>query len=299
MSDGSAKIVRSDYGWDFYNQTGYNFPWSFPDKGVYGFNEIDGEVLMPSGFQMPSQKPRNFERTGEVLDVFAAGTQLWMDIQGGVGQAPWPAMADWPPQPASPHTADYHRPPSTLRTLPEWLAEDYAAGRQPGRLDPFNVDVSGASGASGAIGGTAIIGGTRSSKTHSSAATGSDAPDVPDWYAYSTDAAHFTPDLPATQPARLIVPKYSALRISASAVNRPSGAFRSSSATLLCDPPLRPLRRGLRPPRTPLHFARAGGRVGRGGRDAAGGAGGEGAGERVGRVGRVGLTGKSSGSTNT
>ena len=191
-SDGSAKIVRSDYGWDFNNQTGYNYPWSFPDKGVYGFNEIDGEVLMPSGFQMPSQKPRNFERTGEVLDVFAAGTQLWMDIQGGVGQAPWPAMVDWPPQPASPHTADYQRPPSTLRTLPEWLAEDYAAGRQPGRLDPFSVD------APGATGGTAIIGGTRSSKTYSSAATDNDAPDVPDWYADSTDAAHFTPDLPAT-----------------------------------------------------------------------------------------------------
>ena len=193
-ANGNQKVVKGDVGWDFNDATGdnYDYRWSFADKGVYGLREIDGDIFMPHGFQMPSQRPRNFERAGEVLDVFAAGTQLWTDIQGGVGNFPWPTMVDWPPQPASRHTPNYLRAPATLRTLPEWLGEDIAAGRRPGRLDPFFVDVD------GDAGGTAIVGGPWSTQTFNANATDPFAPGVPDWYVTSDDPAHFTPDLPAT-----------------------------------------------------------------------------------------------------
>ena len=187
-------------------------PWSFADKGLYGFREIDGDVLMPSGFQLPSTHIHNYEQVGEVLDEMAAGTELWLPIAStgpATGLPLWPGVTYspqyvqganpgllqtdlWPPEPALPSSAysgvggavplARRTWPVTLRTLPEWMAQEGHGGRLSlhGSQDDLNV----------------VVG---ASPVNTEALTGIDpeAPGLPDWILDSDDPRHLDPGQPA------------------------------------------------------------------------------------------------------
>ncbi|MCH2135767.1 MAG: hypothetical protein MK101_04190 [Phycisphaerales bacterium] len=219
--DGDWRYGRRDGGWggdmdgdlDGDNNADTDMlPWSFADKGLYGFREIDGDVLMPSGFTMPSTRIRNYEQVGEVLDEMAAGTELWMPLQdtGEVLDPPvWPTATpnpffpdlsgqqyivtrQWPPVPAVPaagHDSSGASVPGarrtwpvTLRTLPEWLSDMGHGGRLSlnGGNDPFNVVVG-----ANPPGTEAVLG------------TDAAATSVPDWVLSSDDPRHLDPGQPA------------------------------------------------------------------------------------------------------
>ena len=186
--------------------------WSFADKGLYGFREVDGEVLMPSGFAMPSTRIRNYEQVGEVLDELAVGTQLWMPLADTGEQVTtpiWPGVTEnplypnssaqqyimtrfWPPQPRLPlpgydmggNRVPYARRswPVTLQTLPEAMAINGHGGRLSlhGSNDPFNVVV-----------------GANPTRTEVLVGTDPAAPSVPDWVLASDDPRHLDPGQPA------------------------------------------------------------------------------------------------------
>ena len=66
---------------------------SYPDKGFYGPAEIDGEILMPFGYQV-QLKDANFEQVGEVLEVPTIAHELHvpMNQPGGGGFATTPGQ---------------------------------------------------------------------------------------------------------------------------------------------------------------------------------------------------------------
>ncbi|MCH2138405.1 MAG: hypothetical protein MK074_05075 [Phycisphaerales bacterium] len=172
-AEGNWRNGTREGGWGGAMTDTYGLPWSYADKGLYGFREIDGDVLEPNGIQLPSMHVHNFEQVGEALNEMAVGTELWMPIAASganTSQFIWPAVtynpqytdgatpglletAYWPPRPAMPmpgfdaagNTVPLARRtwPVTLRTLPEWLAKDGHAGRLSlhGEDDPFNVVV--------------------------------------------------------------------------------------------------------------------------------------------------------------
>jgi len=210
--DGDWRTVYRDKGWGGTMAASYGLPWSFADKGLYGIREIDGDILQPTGFQLPSMKIRNFEQVGEVLNEMAVGTELFMPIAGTgnlasfvvwPGATPNPVVADgtgpvwietpnWPPTPALP-LAGYDAMgtrvvlarrswPVTLRTLPEWIADEGHAGRLSlhGSDDRYNV----------------VVGAKPVETEH---ITGSDPTSwtVPDWVMDSDDPRHLDPGQPA------------------------------------------------------------------------------------------------------
>jgi hypothetical protein len=176
-------------------------PWSYPDKGYYGPAEIDGDILMPFGYQV-QLKDANFEQVGEVLEVPAIAHELHVPMQSSSStiKYSWPAdyYSQWPAVPnigAINSVGEVH----TTRTYSEQLAKELAEGAGPsaGRLRLTGTR----------DGPNAIVGDPR--RTHEvlnnqlltyepyDLKTGRGL--VPDWYLRADDVAHVEPDLPASQ----------------------------------------------------------------------------------------------------
>ncbi|MCH2141264.1 MAG: hypothetical protein MK100_09595, partial [Phycisphaerales bacterium] len=124
-------------------------PWSYPDKGYYGPEEIDGEIVMPHGLQL-SMKNANFEHVGEALGALTVAHELYMPLQTqGAGGGSFPAAwYGWPTSPRLPFDGnndgigEFPNHPSvgsadgiaTLRTFSEGLAQRLHEGNRIGRL---------------------------------------------------------------------------------------------------------------------------------------------------------------------
>ncbi len=190
----NGSIVAQDIGYDGDNST---YDWSYPDKGWYGPQEIDGDILMPHGFQV-NLKNANYEQIGEVLNSLTVAHELYLPLKpaanvGATGLFPG-TWYMWPPEPQVKWDDAFDNHPvggtdgiATLRTFSEGLSDQLAAGVRVGRMQ-----LSGA-----AAGLNAIIGDQPYVLTDLDLEDPENAP--PPWYLASDDPAHFEPDLPASQ----------------------------------------------------------------------------------------------------
>ena len=188
-------------------ETGYDgdattFDWSYPDKGWYGPDEIDGDLLMPHGFQV-NLKNANFEQVGEVLNALTVAHELYVPMQQSTaGTIPQifpggPGWFAWPPEPQLPFGGNFlpHVDTGsvdgivTMRTFSEGLSElaDAGAGVGIGRLE-MTASLEDLN---------AVIGDQPYVLMDLDLDDPANAP--PPWYLWSDDPAHFEPDLPAAQ----------------------------------------------------------------------------------------------------
>ncbi|MDP7071188.1 MAG: hypothetical protein QF561_07555 [Phycisphaerales bacterium] len=230
---GTGVARKRDAGYD---QTGgygaYNFSWSYPDKGWYGPAEIDGDLLMPHGFQV-QPKNANFEQVGEVLNALTVAHELYLPLKSVDFDAndPTPRIVPsqwwaWPPDPSIPQTGSFGSHPAsgqftqvdgpvtefedritTLRTFSEGISDRIAEGgdtRRAGRLL-----LTGSQHGPNAIvgdpyhpwfteGGDASYD-LRHTDFDSGGFGGLDPNAVPHWVVKASDLSHIEPDLPASQ----------------------------------------------------------------------------------------------------
>ncbi|MDP6889715.1 MAG: hypothetical protein QF471_00165, partial [Phycisphaerales bacterium] len=195
--------------------------WSYPDKGWYGPDEIDGEILMPHGFQV-DLKNANFEQVGEVLNALTVAHELYLpleintDGEAGVYPTSW---FNWPPQPELPSDEDqagvfvFEDAPNgeangiaTLRTFSEGLSDQLAEAGGDARAG--RLLIAGTQHGPNAILGDPFFewfddgGDAAYDLRHLDFDNGGQEPgiyEVPHWYLHAGDLAHLEPDLPASQ----------------------------------------------------------------------------------------------------
>ncbi len=181
----------------------YSAVWSYPDKGLYGPDEIDGDILMPFGFQV-AHKNGNFEQIGEALNAFTVAHELHLPLQYSntlteMFPSHWYA---WPPAPLLPDVNGNFAEPlnnlhplygtpkgvATLRTFSEGISAELAdAGAHAGRLR-----LTGAK-----DGLNAVIGEQPVDLSEMDEIDPEYNP--PPWYLTMSDVRHLEPDLPAGQ----------------------------------------------------------------------------------------------------
>ena len=194
-----GNIISQDIGYDGNAGT---FDWSYPDKGWYGPDEIDGDLVMPHGFQV-NLKNANFEQVGEVLSALTVAHELYVPMFPSLYSSPLeifpggPGCFDWPPSPQIQSTGNFA--PNfdegrvdgivTMRTFSEGLSElaDAGAGVGIGRLE-MTASLEDLN---------AVIGDQPYVLMDLDLEDPANAP--PPWYLWSDDPAHFEPDLPAAQ----------------------------------------------------------------------------------------------------
>ncbi len=231
--DWNDLIRKRDAGYDQAGNYGaYNFSWSYPDKGWYGPAEIDGELLMPHGFQV-QPKNANFEQVGEVLNAMTVAHELYLPLktQNFSPTNPVPRIVPsewwvWPPEPSIPEDGGFEVHPAsgqmssqdgqvtpfndriaTLRTFSEGIADRLAEGGDTVRAGRLLL-------AGTQHGPNAIVGDPyhqwfadggdasydlRHVDFDSGGFGGMDPQAVPHWVLKSTDLSHMEPDLPASQ----------------------------------------------------------------------------------------------------
>ena len=185
-----------------YDGDATTFDWSYPDKGWYGPDEIDGDLLMPHGFQV-NLKNANFEQVGEVFNALTVAHELYVPMQPSTaGTIPQvfpggPGWFAWPPEPQLPVDGQFLAHVNTgqqdgivtMRTFSEGLSElaDAGAGVGIGRLELTTSREN----------LNAVIGDQPYVLMDLDLEDPENAP--PPWYLASDDRAHFEPDLPAAQ----------------------------------------------------------------------------------------------------
>ena len=196
----NGAIVNLDAGYEPGDTTNA-MPWSYPDKGYYGPAEIDGDILMPFGFQV-QLKDANFEQVGEVLEVPSIAHELYvpMEPSSAGSKYSWPAdyYSQWP---AVPNIGEINNVGEvrTTRTYSEQLAEELAAGfgvssghlQLRGTIDGPNAIVGDPVTTHEVIGGELVTFDPYDLKMGRES--------IPHWYLGADDVAHLGPDLPASQ----------------------------------------------------------------------------------------------------